>query len=109
MTTRDAYMPQTSVERELLADCERIGAEHLIATVVVLHDAVRWWKTAGRSIHPRLWRSRVAAAERLIARGRLIAECATMGVDPSVEISGFAKMTAVQLADQLVYLGDHQG
>ena len=42
-------------------------------------------------------------------RRRLEAAYAELGLDPAVEIEGFAAMTAAELSDELVYLGDYQG
>ena len=68
---RNRFRPATAVERELLAECVTIaaGPDGCGDLVAVLADAVRFWKTAGRSIQPRSWRSRASAAERLLARG----------------------------------------
>lgn len=109
MTTHERFRPMTATERELLRDCEQVATMHGIDVAEVIADAVKWWSRSGRAIHPRQWRSRVTAAEKLLARGKLLAECANMGVDPAVEIGGFATMTAEQLDDQLTYLGDYQG
>ena len=103
------FRPQAPIESEILAECVSMATMHGVAVAEVLADAVRWWNGAGRSAQPRKWRSRVAAAERLIARGELLAECGRMGIDPFVEIDNFAKLTAEQLRDELVYLGDYQG
>ena len=109
MTTHERFRPATKVERELLAECEQIATMHGIDVAEVLADAIKFWSRAGRSRYPRQWRSRVTAAERMIARGRLLAECATMGLDPDVDIGRIGRMTAEQLSDQLTYLGDYQG
>lgn len=109
MTPESEYSPQTKTEREMLAECAQLATMHGCAVAEVLADAVKYWNGSGRSVHPRLWRSRVTAAERLIARGRTIAEYATLGLDPFVEVDGFARMTAEQLSDEVVYLADHQG
>jgi hypothetical protein len=106
--TNERFRPQTAVERELLAECEQIATAHGLELADVLADAVKFWRGPGRSIRPRQWRSRVTAAERLIARGRTIAEYATLGLDPFVEVDGFARMTAEQLSDEVVYLADYQ-
>ena len=103
------FRPQTPIEAELLADCSSRATMHGCPVADVLADAARFWTGAGRSMHPRQWRSRAAAAERLIARGQLIAECATAGIDPFVEIDGLARMSAEELRDQITYLADHQG
>ena len=109
MTTNERFRPQTKTERELLAECEQIATAHGLELADVLADAVKFWRGPGRSILPRQWRSRVTAAERLVARGRAIAEHAVLGVDPFVEVDGFARMTAEQLSEEVAYLADHQG
>lgn len=109
MTTTETYRPATAVERELLAECEQIATMHGATLPEVLTDAVRYWNGPGRSIRPRQWRSRAAAAERLVARAALLAECATMGIDPAADIGRIDRMTAEQLRDQLTYLSDFNG
>lgn len=109
MTILERFRPQTATECELLRECEQVATMNGVDVAEVLADAVKWWKTSGRSIQPRQWRSRATAAERLVARGRTIAEYATMQLDPFVEISGFAKMTAEQMTDEITYLADYQG
>lgn len=109
MTTFDRYRPATVTERNMIRECEQIAAMHGAEVAEVLADAVRYWHGAGRSAHPRQWRSRATAAERLIARGRAIAEFATAGLDPFAEVVGFGRMTAEQYDDQVTYLADHQG
>lgn len=103
------FRPQTAIESEILAECISRAIMHGATVAEVLHDAVKYWQGAGRSAEPRRWRSRAAAADRLIARGELIAECGRMGIDPFVEIDNFARLTAEQLRDEMAYLGDHQG
>ena len=103
------YRPQTAIESEILADCTSRAAMHGATVAEVLRDCVRYWNGSGRSAEPRRWKSRAAAADRLIARGELIAECQRMGLDPVVEIDNFCKLTAEQLRDELAYLGDYQG
>lgn len=107
-TTDERFRPQTATERAMLAECAGIAGMHGCDVSDVLVDAVKYWQTAGRSRHPRLWASRAAAADRLLARGQAIAEHAVLGIDPFVEIEGFASMTAEELRDEVVYLGDHQ-
>ena len=102
------YRPQTAVESEILADCISRATMHGATVAEVLSDCVRYWQGSGRSAEPRRWRSRATAADRLLARGELLAECGRMGLDPFVEIDGFAKLTAEQLRDELTYLGDYQ-
>ena len=102
------FRPQTAIESEILAECVSRATMHGVAVAEVLADAVKYWQGAGRSAEPRRWKSRAAAADRLIARGGLLAECGRMGIDPFVEIDNFAKLTAEQLRDELTYLGDYQ-
>lgn len=109
MTTHERFRPTTVTERELLRECDQIATMHGTDVAEVLADAVKWWSRAGRSIHPRRWKSRVAAAGRLLARGRVIAEYATMQLDPFVEIVGFSTMSAEQMNDEVAYLADYQG
>ena len=109
MSTNERFRPQTKTERELLAECEQIATAHGIELADVLADAVKFWRGPGRSISPRQWRSRVTAAERLLARGRAIAEYAVLGIDPFTEVDGFARMTAEQMSDDVAYLADFQG
>ena len=99
------YRPQTAIESEILADCISRATMHGATVAEVLSDCVRYWQGSGRSAEPRRWKSRATAADRLIARGELLAECGRMGV----EIDGLARMTAEQLRDELTYLGDYQG
>lgn len=108
-TTEQRFRPQTATERKLLAECAGIAEMHGVAVEEILADAIRYWEGAGRRQHPRLWKSRADAADRLLARGEAIAEHAVLGIDPFAEVAGFAKMTADQLRDELTYLGDYQG
>lgn len=103
------YRPQTAIESEILAECVSRAIMQGVTVAEVLADAVKYWQGAGRSAEPRRWKSRAAAADRLIARGELIAVCGRMGVDPFVEIDNFARLTAEQLRDEMAYLGDYQG
>lgn len=109
MTTFDRYRPANVTERNMIRECEQIAAMHGAEVAEVLADAARYWMGSGRSAHPRQWRSRVTAAERLIARGRAIAEFATAGLDPFAEVSGFGTMTAEEYAAAVTYLSDYQG
>lgn len=108
-TNHDRFRPQTRTERDLLSECEGIAGMHGCDVSEVLTDAVRYWRGPGRSVRPRLWKSRADAADRLLARAQAIAEYAVVGLDPFVEVEGFASMTAEQLRDEVVYLGDYQG
>lgn len=109
MNTTDRFRPQTKTEREMLAECDAIARENGIDVATILEQALRYWQFAGRSRQPRLWKSRAAAADRLIARGQAIAEFTAAGLDPFAEVAGFARMGADQLRDELTYLADHQG
>lgn len=116
MTTTDRFRPQTKTEREMLAECDAIARENGIDVVTILEQALRYWQFAGRywqfagrSRQPRLWKSRAAAADRLIARGQAIAEFTAAGLDPFVEVEGFARLDADRLRDELTYLADYQG
>lgn len=109
MTTLDRYRPANTTERNMILECEQIATMHGTDVSEVLADAARYWRSSGRSAHPRQWRSRVTAAERLIARGRAIAEFTNAGLDPFAEVSGFGTMTAEEYADEVTYLADHQG
>lgn len=103
------FRPQTAIESEILSECISRATMHGENVANVLADAVKYWQGAGRSVEPRRWKSRAAAADRLIARREVIAECVAMGIDPFVEIDNFGKLTADQLHDELAYLSDHQG
>lgn len=58
----------TPVERELLTECETIARDQSRPVAEILVAAVRFWETAGRSIEPRRWKARAAAARRLLGR-----------------------------------------
>jgi hypothetical protein len=103
------YRPQTAIESEILADCTSRATMHGATVAEVLRDCVRYWQGSGRAAEPRRWKSRAAAADRLLARGELLAECGRMQLDPFVEIDNFGKLTAEQLRDELTCLGDYQG
>jgi hypothetical protein len=59
----------------------------------------RWPNAAAARMHARVEQARAAVR----------AEYATAGLDADVEIDGFDAMNADQLADEITYLGDHQG
>jgi hypothetical protein len=99
----------TKLERELLTECEAIAIANGLLVADVLRDCHRFWTGAGRSLKPRGWAARAAAAARLIARMHCIAEHATAGVDAAAEIDGFDGLTAVELRDEVTYLADYQG
>ena len=58
----------TRVERELLAECRMIAAVESMELSDVIRDAHKFWIGPGRSINPRGWAARAAAAARLVAR-----------------------------------------
>lgn len=109
MTTTDRFLPQTTTERELLAECEVIARMHGVDVAEVLATALLYWQRSGSSSHQRQWQGRATAADRLLARERCIAEFTAAGLDAAVEVSGFARMTAEQLREEVTYLSDHQG
>jgi hypothetical protein len=99
----------TRLERELMHECRTIAAADGLQLVDVLRDCHRFWIGPGRSIKPRGWTSRAAAASRLLSRQIAIEEHATAGLDAAVEIDGFDTMTADQYRDEVTYLSDYQG
>ena len=58
----------TKTERELLNECRTIAAAESMPLADVIRDAHRFWIGPGRSINPRGWAARAAAAARLVAR-----------------------------------------
>jgi len=58
----------TKLERELLAECRTIAAADGLRLSDVIRDCHRFWCGAGRSINPRGWAARAAAAARLVSR-----------------------------------------
>lgn len=99
----------TRTEKELLAECESIATMHGATVAEVLTDACRYWRGAGRSTHPRQWASKAAAADRLLARIEVVSAFAVAGLDATVEVENFDRLSAEQLRDQITYLSDYQG
>ena len=58
----------TKLERELLNECRTIAAANRQQLADVIRDCHRFWCGAGRSINPRGWAARAAAAARLVSR-----------------------------------------
>ena len=52
---------------------------------------------------------RTAVKTLIAAQHRCRTEYATAGLDATIEIESFEKLTAEQLDDEVVYLGDYQG
>lgn len=99
----------TKLERELLKECETIAAADGMRLADVLRDCHRFWLGAGRSIKPRGWASRAAAAARLVARNAVIDGHREIGADAALEVENFDRLTTAELHDQLAYLADFQG
>ena len=99
----------TKLERELLTECEAIAVRGGLLVADVLRDCHRFWTGPGRSIKPRGWAARAAAAARLVARMHCLVAYDSAGLDAAAEIDGFDNMTAAELSDEIVYLADHQG
>jgi hypothetical protein len=100
----------TRIERELLEECRTIAAADGLRLADVLRDCHRFWTGgAGRALKPRGWTARAAAASRLLSRQITIDEHATAGIDATVEIDHFDRMTAEQLDAETIYLSDYQG
>jgi hypothetical protein len=75
----------------------------------VLRDCHRFWIGAGRSIKPRGWASRAAAAARLVARNAVIDGHREIGSDAAIEVENFDRLSTAELNDQLAFLADFQG
>lgn len=99
----------TKLERELLTECQAIASRDGLLLSDVLGDCHKFWAGPGRSINPRGWRRRADAAARLVARMHCLVAYESAGLDAAAEIDGFDNMTAAELADEIVYLADHQG
>ena len=99
----------TRLERELLTECQTIAAADGLLLSDVLRDCHKFWCGPGRAIKPRGWSARAAAASRLVSRMRCIEDYATAGLDATIEVDNFESLTAEQLDDEVVYLGDYQG
>jgi hypothetical protein len=99
----------TRLERELLRECQTIASHDGLLLADVLRDCHRFWTGPGRSIKPRGWAARAAAAARLVAKMSCLAEHAAAGIDATVEIDSFDNLTAAELADEVAYLADYQG
>jgi hypothetical protein len=99
----------TKLERELLKECETIASHDNLRLADVIRDCHRFWCGAGRSIKPRGWAARAAAAARLVARLAVIDGHREIGSDASLEIENFDRLSTAELNDQLAYLADHQG
>jgi hypothetical protein len=99
----------TRLERELLKECEAIAAADNLPLTDVLRGCHRFWCGAGRSMKPRGWAARAAAASRLVARQAVIDGHRQIGGDAALEVENFDRLTTAELNDQLVYLADFQG
>ncbi len=99
----------TKLERELLKECQTIAAADGLRLADVLRDCHRFWCGAGRSIKPRGWAARAAAAARLVARAAVIDGHRQIGSDAALEVENFDRLTTAELHDQLAYLADFQG
>jgi hypothetical protein len=99
----------TKLERELLKECQTIAAADGMRLADVLRDCHRFWIGAGRSIKPRGWASRAAAAARLVARNAVIDGHREIGSDAAIEVENFDRLTTAQLNDELAYIADYQG
>jgi hypothetical protein len=99
----------TKLERELLNECQTIAAADGLRLADVLRDCHRFWCGAGRSIKPRGWVARAAAAARLVARAAVIDGHREIGSDAALEVENFDRLTTAELTDELAYLADYQG
>ena len=64
----------TKIERELLVECEAIAIRDGLLVADVLRDCHKFWCGPGRSIKPRGWSARAAAAARLVAKMNAVLE-----------------------------------
>jgi hypothetical protein len=63
---QEAYGARTPVERELIAECHQRSQETGLTMFVILAEAERYWRSAGRAADPRRWRARAAACRRML-------------------------------------------
>ena len=64
----------TKLERELLSECQTIASRDGLLLSDVLGDCHKFWCGPGRSIKPRGWSARAAAAARLVAKMNALLE-----------------------------------
>ena len=64
----------TKLERELLSECQTIASRDGLLLSDVLGDCHKFWCGPGRSIMPRGWSARAAAAARLVAKMNALLE-----------------------------------
>ena len=64
----------TKLERELLVECEAIAIREGLLVADVLRDCHKFWCGPGRSIKPRGWSARAAAAAWLVAKMNALLE-----------------------------------
>ena len=64
----------TKLERELLSECQTIASRDGLLLSDVLGDCHKFWCGPGRSIKPRGWSARAAAAARLVAKMNAVLE-----------------------------------
>jgi hypothetical protein len=64
----------TKLERELLSECQTIASRDGLLLSDVLGDCHKFWCGPGRSIKPRGWSARAAAAARLVAKMNALVE-----------------------------------
>ena len=58
----------TKTERKILAECQQIATADGLPLADILRDCHSFWCGPGRSIKPRGWAARAAAASRLLSR-----------------------------------------
>jgi hypothetical protein len=82
----------TKLERELLAECQTIASRDGLLLPDVLRDCHKFWCGPGRSIKPRGWSARAAAAARLVAKMNALLEQDDLilaGIDaPAIDLAG---------------------
>ena len=83
----------TKLERELLVECEAVAIRDGLLVADVLRDCHKFWCGPGRSIKPRGWSARAAAAARLVAKMNALLEqgdeLAVGGGDaPAIDLAG---------------------